>query len=383
MSSPAKDTPRTNARKWLSGQAKTPDAKKQLFRDWKNASVLTRPSNAAAGGHEGVVWPDKKLFQAPVQTQAQAGPSKTKTRSTATSGATGPASIFFNPTQQQQQQQQRRPFEAERKRPTSPGPGSDTDRAESNEGPSTKRPKLNKAAAAKSTTTTTKGKSKPTNKSSRQTQSDVTMADAREPPEDGEDGGDDEEVGTSRRLADGSVMMSFRDAGGNVQEMRVRDYLTSRRASSPEDYDLDYDYDYHYHNQQERERATSSSATSSIETEPTTDMPAHLVSLLSLNGSPNKKHRREVARTKEQLYKRVLQEPSLQAPAASGLLELAQEHDGESESTAGGWTGGGGGDGDDEAEGPEGSGEDDDWESEPEGWKELGGEDLMGLDDDL
>jgi hypothetical protein len=97
---------------------------------------------------------------------------------------------------------------------------------------------------------------------------------------------------------------------------------------------------------------------------PTAHVPSHLVSLLSLEASPIKKHRLQVQSRKTELANRVLLEPSIVrgSKPKGGLDELEDDLEEGSDAL-------------DEEEG------DDDWESEPEGWKTLGGEDLIGLDE--
>lgn len=186
---------------------------------------------------------------------------------------------------------------------------------------------------------------------------------------------------TARTLDDGTTVMSFVDADGNPQEIRVRDYHPFKNVK--DDWDPDDDGPYPPptpFSQRSRQQSTDpgSSATSVMDVD-ASDVPSNLVSLLSLHNSPTKKHRRHVARTKELLYKQVLQEPSLKGAPAAGLLELAQEQE-DRNVLNGGWasTADGGEVGDDEGDS---SGADDDWASEPEGWKDLGGQDLTGLDD--
>lgn len=106
--------------------------------------------------------------------------------------------------------------------------------------------------------------------------------------------------------------------------------------------------------------------------DPHFDDHADLVSALSLRASPNRKHRQAVAARKARLFAEVLHEPSAKAEArlgrAAGLEELA----GLNEEGVGG----------SDEEGAE-EGDDDDWASEPEGWKELGGVEMDGLGEEL
>jgi hypothetical protein len=109
-----------------------------------------------------------------------------------------------------------------------------------------------------------------------------------------------------------------------------------------------------------------------IEPEVLDDEHADLVSTLSLRASPTRKHRLAVAARKARLFAEVLNEPSVRAGKrlghAAGLEELADLNEE-----------GVGGSGDEAEE----EGEDDDWASEPEGWKELGGVEMDGLGETL
>lgn len=380
FASALKDTPRTSARRYLSGAMPTPEKKRNLFSSWKDTGAMAAKPAGGVGDPSATAalnLPDFNVFRVPSVEPTSHAPTAS-TSSTAKSAAPAPApaasaaSMFFDPARGKRATHSLTPFDADRKRSTSIGPGAESDVSMSQDAHQPKKPRLSgknssTAAAGKDRQ---KGKGK-ASKRQQQPESDVTM---------GEEGAAEANLvrPTTRSLEDGTLVMSFKDDDGHLQEVRVRDYHPFKNAS----FDPDEDEAYHWRHPSQRAASTEpgSSATSVMDADPS-DIPSTLVSLLSINNSPTKKHRRHVARTKELMYKQVLQEPSLKGAPAAGLLELAQEQEDRASASAGsgGWTStaDGGEVGDDEGE----SSGDDDWDSEPEGWKDLGGTDLTGLDD--
>lgn len=317
---------------------------------------------------------DEPILNLPDMSSFKASSAESTSATASTSSKSLPT---FDPIKSKRSASTFMPFDAERKRGASLVSGADNDAEDHTKQPQAKRPKLSKKGAGSYAKDKGKEKMKSKGKNQVQSANDVTMDDAQQDDEA------DEALPASRLLEDGTLIMSYKDPDGKVHEMRVKDYKPYNhriRNTTVDPDDLEEDVDlWQRHIAQQPSLDPGSSATSSMDVD-ASDIPAHLVSLLSLQTSPNKKHRREIARTKYKLYKQVLQEPSCRAAPAAGLLELAQENEDKAASTGWSTAAEGGNLGDDEGQL---SGADDDWESEPEGWKELGGMDLAGFENDL
>lgn len=81
--------------------------------------------------------------------------------------------------------------------------------------------------------------------------------------------------------------------------------------------------------------------------------------MLSIRSSPIKRTALYREKERDLRVKKLLQEPTVKEQKTAGLLDMKSE---------------------DEGEGEEGS--DDDWDSDAEGWKDLGDREMDGYDDD-
>lgn len=176
---------------------------------------------------------------------------------------------------------------------------------------------------------------------------------------------DDEEEHIARPhvpTEDGGYMIELEDAEGNYRPIKIGSHKPwgskkSRTTEEGEEDEWEWDDEY------VPASFPGQDPTRDVEMiEEDRGLPEHLAQLLSLGASPTKKHRHALANQKRLLVQQVLQEPSLhKRDKAEGLQDLEDEEEQQSENEE---------ERDERLE--ELPSDDDDWDSDPEGWKGLG-----------